>query len=548
VGLTIRICNLWIATALIAVPSLAVAKADDAVNQYSAARLAEIGNRDDEALKGYIKLYRQAPDSAVLADRIYDSAIRSGDMPTAIRAVRAQELRGDVSSEAPLLLFADAFRQKNWTLAALAVDELATRSNLGFMAPILRSWINVAQGKPHDLPDAEEKSDPLFAFYSNDQRVYLDLAAGDYSKAKLGLRNMALVGGDNMRDLFLRAAPIIAKHGDAAFAEALVGTAMGPDRLPVAALPSANKLTPEAGLASLSTRISSALLEQEILEPALVLGRVASWIDPTNEPAKIATARALAAQGQAEAALALLTAIPSSSFYWSRAVGERIAILNGQTQFDDALAAARDGAQRWPKSANMKVLVAQALEAKGDIESAATEYRAIADMADKGGNSPHQRANYRLLLASALDKSGNWSAAKQEMEAALILDPNNAQILNYLGYNMLEKGGDPERALAMIQRAFEMVPDSIAIMDSMGWAHYQTGDIDKAVPLLEKAAKAAGNDVSINEHLGDAYWRAGRRRDARYAWGVAGQTADDVAAMRLASKADIGLSESTSLR
>jgi tetratricopeptide (TPR) repeat protein len=543
VGLTIRTCNLLLAAALIITPSVAAAKADDAVNQYAAARLAEIGKRDGDALKAYIKLYRTAPDSAVLADRIYDSAIRSGDMAAAIRAVRSQELHGEVASEGPLLLFTDAFRQKNWALAVLAVDELSTRSNLGFMAPILRSWINVAQGKPHGLPEAGEQSDPLFAFYSSDQRVYLDLAVGDYNKAKLGLRNMALVGGDNMRDLFLRASPIIKKQGDAAFAEALIGTALGTDQISISALPSGVKLSPETGLAALHTRISSALLEQEIAEPALVLARNALWIEPTYEPAKIAVARALVAQGQEATALALLASIPPTSPYWSPAVNERIAILTAQKRFDDALADATKGAARWPKSFNMKILVAQALAAKGDIRGAATQYREVADLADKGGYGPRQRANYRLLLASTIDKAGNWAAAKQEMEAALILDPNNAQILNYLGYNMLEKGDDTARAAAMIQRAYEMSPDSIAITDSMGWAHYQTGDIGKALPLLEKAAKAAGNDVAINEHLGDAYWRAGRRRDARYAWGVASEAADDATAMRLANKVDVGPSD-----
>lgn len=542
-GQIIRTCNLWIWAALIAAPTLAAAKTDDAVNQYTAARLAEIGNRDVEALKGYIKLHRDAPDSAVLADRIYDSAIRSGDMAAAIRAVRAQELRGETPSEAPLLLFADAFRQKNWAMAKLAAQELSTRSNLGFMAPILLSWVNVAQAMPHDLPAVEDQSNPLFAFYSDDQRIYLDLATGDFTKAKLGLRNMALVGGDNMRDLFLRAAPIMAKQGNSAFADALIGTAMGPDRLSMAELSPQARLPFEAGLAALHTRISSALLEQEIIEPALVLARTAQWIDPSYEPAKIATARALTIQDQDRPALALLAVIPSTSPYWSRAVNERITILNRQKRVDDALAAAKDGAARWPKSLYLKILVAQTLEAKGDIQAAVTAFREVADLADKGGHSPRQRANYRLLLASAVDKSGDWNGAKKEMEAALVLDPNNAPILNYLGYNMLEKGDDPSRALPMIQRAFEIAPDSIAITDSMGWAHYQTGDIGKAVPLLEKAAKAAGNDVAINEHLGDAYWRAGRRRDARYAWGIASQAADDAAAMRLASKADIGLSE-----
>ena len=68
------------------------------------------------------------------------------------------------------------------------------------------------------------------------------------------------------------------------------------------------------------------------------------------------------------------------------------------------------------------------------------------------------------------------------------------------------------------------------------------GQVDAAMKAsLETAAKAAGNDRAINEHLGDAYWQIGRLLDARYAWGVASQTAEGDAAIRLAGKVDTGL-------
>ncbi len=93
----------------------------------------------------------------------------------------------------------------------------------------------------------------------------------------------------------------------------------------------------------------------------------------------------------------------------------------------------------------------------------------------------------------------------------------------------------------MVRKAFEFAPGSTAIMDSVGWAHFQTGEFAQAVTLLEKAAKGSGNDLAINEHLGDAYWRSGRMRDAIYAWRVASQTAEGEVASRLAGKIDIGL-------
>ncbi|MEP7349034.1 MAG: tetratricopeptide repeat protein [Sphingorhabdus sp.] len=546
-GRIIRTCSLSLVAACLCVPALADAKTEDVVDLYTAARLAEIGNRSDDALKGYIRLYRKAPDSDVLVDRIFDSAIRAGDMAAALRAVRAQELSGEVSSEAPLLLFADAFRRKNWPMALLAADELSTRSNFRFIAPTLRSWVNVARGAAPNLPAPDPEGDPLFTYYSDDQRLYLALAAGEYATAKLGLRTMASSNSDYTRDLMLRAVPVIADQGDGMFADALLSSAIGTDRLAVNALPvdkQKAKMTAQDGLSALHVRIASALLEQNVNDQALVLARIALWHAPDYDPAKLILAKALSAQGLEATASDILKAIPQTSYYWPQSIRERA----GKLAPDAALALARDALQRLPNSLSLALLVAQFQEAAGDVAGAADSYRALAEAADKGGFAPRQRAVYRLWLASALDNNGNWSVARSELDAALVIDPNNAQILNYLGYSMLEANEDVPRAMAMVRKAFEISPDSTAIMDSMGWAYFQTGDYPQAVALLEKATKISSNDLAINEHLGDAYWRTGRYRDARFAWRAAAQGAEGEAATRLSSKIDMGLTQNVSMR
>ncbi len=530
------ICKLALAAALIGAPSLAAAKKEDAVDRYATARMAEMGNRDDVALKNYIKLYREAPDSAVLADRIFDSAIRVGDMEAALRAVRTQQLRGQISGEAQLLLFADAFARKNWPVALIAADGLAARSNFGFMAPILRAWVNVAQRKAHGLPAADPQADPLFAFYSNDQLIYLDLASGSYGGAKRGLRNIAAMNGAYVRDLMLRAAPVIAAQGDEAFADGLIGTAMGADRPATGGRTGNPKLSAADGLSALHIRLAAALLEQNVTNQALVFARLGAGYSPDSEPAKLMLAKAMDANGLNQQASLLRATISDNSYYWPQAIQERA----GKLAANEAIMLTGAATRRWPQSMALALLAAQAEEAAKDLAGAAISYRKIVDIAARRGVSPRQRAYYHLLLASALDNAGNWPAASETLDEALALDPNNAQILNYLGYSLLERG-EIARAMPMIRKAYQFASDSPAITDSMAWAHFQSGDFAEAVTLLETAAKAAGNDPAINEHLGDAYWRSGRLRDARYAWGVASQTAEGEVAQRLSGKIDIGL-------
>lgn len=538
-GPIIRICKPAFVAVLLATASSASAKTEDAVSQYANARLAEIGKSDEIAVKAYLKLYRDTPDSEILADRLFESAVRSGDMPTAVRAARAMALRNGGSAETALLLFADAFRSKNWAVAEQTADRVVLGGNFAFMAPMLKSWVRVAQGKPADLPESDEAANPFFAYYSSDQRIYMQLALGEVSAAKFGLRAMATQSGDDVRDLMLTSANIISANGDKAFADALLRTVWGTEKPSTAK--AIAKLAPADGLSALYRRVGAALVEQEVPQQGLLLTRVADWIAPQSDATRMALAKALEANGLPEEAMDQYKAISQNSPYSIPALEGRMELLAGQKRQTEALGLALEAGQRAPNSVAVKLLQARAQEAVGDVSAAIAIYRSLAAASESSSVSARQQGSYRLLLASALDQSGDWPGAQAELEKALVVEPNNAQVLNYLGYSLLERGSDRERATAMVKRAHDMNPTSSAITDSLGWAYFLHGDLRQALPLLEKAAKAAGNDAAINEHLGDAYWAAGRRRDARYAWNVARQAAEGDALTRLAGKIDTGV-------
>ena len=102
-----------------------------------------------------------------------------------------------------------------------------------------------------------------------------------------------------------------------------------------------------------------------------------------------------------------------------------------------------------------------------------------------------------------------------------------------------------KRGFELVSRAYELSPQSAAITDSLGWAHFLRGEIDIAIPFLEAAVKSAIGDVAINEHLGDAYWSAGRKSEARFAWKAAAVAAEGQVSERLAQKIDFGWTKET---
>ena len=98
------------------------------------------------------------------------------------------------------------------------------------------------------------------------------------------------------------------------------------------------------------------------------------------------------------------------------------------------------------------------------------------------------------------------------------MQPENATLLNYLGYSYADKGQKFRSAYEMIERAVEQKPNDAYIVDSMGWVQYRMGDYANAVENLEYAASIKPYNSVINDHLGDAYWQVGRRLEAKYMW------------------------------
>src|SRR4030095_3957397 len=125
------------------------------------------------------------------------------------------------------------------------------------------------------------------------------------------------------------------------------------------------------------------------------------------------------------------------------------------------------------------------------------------------------------------------------------LEPENALLLNFLGYGKLERGEDLDAAEAMIRKASSLRPDDASITDSLGWALYKRGRLPAAITTLTKAAAGDPSQSEIHEHLGDALYSSGRRIEARFSWQAALITAKDKDKNRLKNNLKAGLPPAT---
>ena len=123
-----------------------------------------------------------------------------------------------------------------------------------------------------------------------------------------------------------------------------------------------------------------------------------------------------------------------------------------------------------------------------------------------------------FLRGISFERSKDWNLAEADFISALELSPNQPQILNYMGYSLLERKEKLDQAMRMITLAAEKAPNSYHIIDSLGWAHFKSGEFEKALLYLEKAMELESTDPIVNDHLGDVLWMLGRKREAQFQW------------------------------
>ncbi|MEO1119952.1 MAG: tetratricopeptide repeat protein [Pseudomonadota bacterium] len=131
-------------------------------------------------------------------------------------------------------------------------------------------------------------------------------------------------------------------------------------------------------------------------------------------------------------------------------------------------------------------------------------------------NERHWSIYYRRGIC--LERTGDWDRAEENFLMALELRPNEPDVLNYLGYSLIEQRRRLDEARGYLERAAAERPESGYIVDSLGWLFYRIGDYEAAAEKLEEAVRLDPVEPVILDHLGDALWKVGRRLEAEFQW------------------------------
>jgi tetratricopeptide (TPR) repeat protein len=124
-------------------------------------------------------------------------------------------------------------------------------------------------------------------------------------------------------------------------------------------------------------------------------------------------------------------------------------------------------------------------------------------------------------MADLYTDAGRPEEALKTLESAVKRFPAEADVLNYLGYMLAERGLRLDESLQLITRALAIDPDNPSYLDSLGWAHFKRGELGQAETYLAKAAEGLPRNSVVQDHYGDLLAKRGRHADAIAAWSKA---------------------------
>ena len=273
--------------------------------------------------------------------------------------------------------------------------------------------------------------------------------------------------------------------------------------------------TAAGGAAEALYSIAGALTDERSIDIALVYARLALSSYPKFSEGQTLLGEVYTQMKLHEQAIAAYDRIEAASPLRSSADIQTATNLNQLNRFDDAVKVLKSLIAREPENYSALLSLGNLYRLNEKWLDAADSYTQALARVDEPGAKNWSVYYFRGI---AYERAGRWENAEPDFRKALRFQPEQASVLNYLGYSLIEKRIDLIEAFEMVEKAVSLRPNDGYIVDSLGWGHYQLGRYDEAAKLLERAAGLRPEDAVINDHLGDALWRVGRKLEAKFQW------------------------------
>ncbi len=494
--------------------------AANAYANFLVGRLADLRQDHDAAAEHYFEALARTPGDPDLVEGAIVSALAADDVDRAHSVAALAASRHVAAPHASLVRAVDALDAGHWRQARDAALHVRGGASADLTQRILVIWARTGEGRVQDgVAQIGEFANtrPFTGLFAYQRAMALDYA-GRTTEA-LAAYQEAEQGGLWLPPGIERHADLLARTGAKDQALEVLRRADGRQNNPILAADVARletgsalnlpALTPPRGAAIGFYGASAIFLQQTDSSEGLASLTLALMLDPGLDAARLSYAEAQVDLGHSEKARDALSHIPADSPLSDTAKAMEAWVLLGEGRQDDALALAQASAQ----------------------SGGARAQRALADIERSVGRYADAEPIYTALIAAqpqdwvlyfsrgaARERMGHWADAEADLRRALEVSPDQPDVLNYLGYSLIDRGENVQEGLSLVQRAAELRPQNGAIIDSLGWAYFKLGQYDDALTYLERAVELTPSDAVVNDHLGDAYWRVGKHIEARFQW------------------------------
>lgn len=502
------------------------AAAQEPSGAYLAARQARAVGDFSAAAKYYAQALTLDPSNPSLLENATVAYLALGQIDRAIAVARkmaADDLRSQV---AQITLIAEDTRNGDWGAVLARVKNMRGAGDLA--DGLIAAWAHLGAG---DMTEALVRFDAVaeeaglrsFALY---HKALALASVGDFETA-----NQVFSGDENgpvqqTRRGVMAWAQILSQLGRHQRALEVIDEAFGNDPDPQVAdlrariaagdaVPFDLIGSPKDGVAEVFFSLARALRQDATDEFVLLYARIAEAIRPDHVDAIITVAELLESMGQFDIAIEAYKKVPRDHPSFHMAELGRAEVLRRDGRPDAAIEVLNQLVQAYPELSGVHVAAGDLYRTQEKYAEAVASYDRAIDLLDQRDN-PQWFVHYARAISH--ERLDNWDQAEADFRRALDLNPVHPQVLNYLGYSMVEKGVNLDEALDMIERAVAKQPESGYIVDSLGWALYRLGRYDEAVIHMERAAELIPTDPVINDHLGDVLWAVDRKAEARFQW------------------------------
>lgn len=526
------------------------AQADPNTGAYLAARQAVVQGDYQAAADYFTRALISDAGNPMLMENAVLSFLSLGDLDKALPIAQRMETDGLASQPAQMVLA--AVEAKSGDFDALLTRMAANRGIGPLVDGLLIAWAQMGKGEVSaalDSFDRMSEDESLAPFAGINKAMALALV-GDFEAAEALLEEQA--GGP----LQLTRRAIIARmqilsqldRGDEAIA--LLDQSFGADldpglvemrtALAVGETLPFNLITsPVEGMAEVFHVVASFLRREAGDDYTLLFSRVSSYLRPDLSDGALLSATLLEAMERYELAVATYAQVARDDPAYHAAELGRAEALRKLERVEAAAEVLEQLTRSHGDLPIVHVSLGDLLRQQERYEEAAAAYSRALDLYAATDASQWFIYYARAISYERLDR---WTEAEVDFRQALELNPDQPQVLNYLGYSLVEQKVKLDEALEMIERAVAAQPDSGYIVDSLGWVLYRLGRYDEAIVHMERAVELMPVDPIVNDHLGDVLWAVGREREARFQWTRAlSFDPEEEDATRIRRKLEVGL-------